>query len=447
MRFSAVAKRLCISAVFLLTAVVAASATPSQARASTDVMFVFDTTGSMGPALTSAKAEIQEAMTQISSSIPDVQFGLSEVSDYNQVTNPGPFTYGKGAGHEPWTLKVPITTQQATVGAELQKLIASGGGDNPEAYGRALFEAGGNPAVGWRPGARGVIVLVADNVPHDNDLNESIPPELQLQGSPYNTGIDPGLDSIVGTPDDLDWLPVLQQLTLLGKPLEFVAYQGSTYLHYWEQWTARTGGSAISAETGTLGAKIAAAVKAGVSAVLPPCPVGQLRDPGDRCVTPPSNNFKIEPRISCAKGCYVVNVKIVFDSAGNVIAESVLDEEPARSSGLAAASAKKSPKKPSCSKGKKGSGAKAAKKGKCKRPALIKTLAQPVVAGSNTLSLKLTAAAIKVLNEKGKLPLKVSFTYTPTGTGGTAKNLLGTFTVKKPVKKTGKKPGKGSSTK
>ena len=38
----------------------------------------------------------------------------------------------------------------------------------------------------------GVIVLVADNVPHDNELNEGIAPEFWYQ-APFETGIDPGM--------------------------------------------------------------------------------------------------------------------------------------------------------------------------------------------------------------------------------------------------------------
>ncbi|HEV7481772.1 MAG TPA: vWA domain-containing protein [Solirubrobacterales bacterium] len=441
MGFSAI-KRFALLVVLVLGLAVPAAAQAAP-PAHTDVLFVFDTTGSMGSTLTAAKSEIQEAMAQIATSVPDPQFGLAEVNDYKEVINGAPFVYGEGGGFQPWTLKVPITPQQATVASELLKLNASGGGDSPEAYGRGLFESDTNPAVGWRPDARGVIVLVADDVPHDNNVNEGIPAAFQLNGSVWNTGVDPGPDNTVGTADDIDWLPMLQRLVTDGKPLEFVAYQGTTYLQYWEQWTALTGGSAISAGGIGFGSKLAALVKAGASAALPPCPVGQLRDPGDRCVSPPSNNFKIEPRISCAKGCYVVNVKIVFDSAGNVISESVLDEEPASSSSVAAVSVKKKPKKHSCGKTKKG--AKAAKKGKCKKPALIKAATQAVVAGPNVISLSLTGAAIKALNEKGKLPLKVRFTYTPTGTGGTANSLIKTFTVKKPIKKIGKKTGKGST--
>ena len=35
-------------------------------------------------------------------------------------------------------------------------------------------------------------VTVADDVPHDTDLNEGVPPEIVNQASPWSTGIDPG---------------------------------------------------------------------------------------------------------------------------------------------------------------------------------------------------------------------------------------------------------------
>jgi hypothetical protein len=108
-------------------------------------------------------------------------------------------------------------------------------------------------------------------------------------------------------------------------------------------------------------------------------------------------------------------VKITFDSAGNVIGESIPEEEKAGAS-AAVASAK------TCAKG----------KGKCKGPALIKKLSQPVVAGANTLKLKLTGPAIAKLSKKGKVNLKVRFTFTPNG--GTAKVLNHTYTVKLPKK-------------
>jgi hypothetical protein len=444
LNFSATIRRLLAAALstglLLFGAVSAQADTPAH----TDVLFLFDTTGSMGGAIEEAQNEVQEAMSQVGASLPDVQFGLAEVSDYDEVVNGDvEFEYGIGEGFAPWTLKAAISPNQSLVVESLKGLSASGGGDSPEAYGRGLFESATNPAVGWRPDARGIIVLIADDVPHDDELNEGIAPEFWVE-SPFDTGIDPGADNTVGTGDDLDWQSVLQRLVTDGKPLEYVDYQGAEeYVPYWQAWAGRTGGSVISTEGAgadeKLGTKLVEAVKAG--ALLPTCPSGQARNAASVCVpipapAPPSNNFKIEPRISCAKGCYVVNVKIVFDSAGNVIAESVLDEEPAaRASSAATASAAP---KGSCGKGK---GAKAAKAVKCRELPLIKKLSQPVVAGSNTLQLKLTGAAKKVLNKKGKVGLKLRFTFTPTG--GAAKSTTTTIVVKKPVKKAAKKAPQG----
>jgi hypothetical protein len=436
--FSAI-KRFALLVVLAL-GLSAPAAAPADTPAHTDVMFVFDTTGSMGSALTEAKEEIQTAMTQIGATLPDVEFGLAEMRDYNAVNFNGfPLSYTTavegtqnafdiGSANQPWTLKAPITADQAGIVTALSPLTASGGGDGPEAYGRALWETDVNPSVGWRPGARGVIVLVADNVPHDGDLNEGIASDLFASPSPFYTSPDPGVDNTLGTVDDLDWQSVvLPKLVSDGRPLEYVDYFGEPeYFPYWQNWAARTGGSALEAEEGkSLAGQIVELVKAGAIANLPVCPAGQIRDSSNHCVTPPpappiSNSFKIEPRISCAKGCYVVEVKIVFDSAGRVIAETVLNEEPER--GRAAASASKKVHKP-------------------KPKAQIKKLSQAVNPGVNTLKLKLTGSAKKALKKKGSVKLKVKFAFTPTG--GTTKSAVHTFNVKAPVKKPAKKPASG----
>jgi hypothetical protein len=429
-----------------LTAFAGASGARADTPAHTDVMFVFDTTGSMSGALTEAKKEIQAAMSELSATLPDVRFGLAEVDDYGLVTN-GLFGYGEGSG-TPWTLKSPISPDQSGVLTQISSLTASGGGDSPEAYGRGLFETATNLSVGWRPEARGIIVLIADDVPHDDELNQGIPEEFRYE-EPFDTGVDPGPDNAVGTGDDIDWQKTLQLLNASNRPLEYVDYQGRpAYVPYWQYWAGVTGGSVIAIKEGEedkLGSKLIEAVKSG--ATLAPCPAGQTHAPNGSCVpippapapAPPTYNFKIEPRISCAKGCYVVEVKIVFDAAGDVISESVLDEEPgARSRTLARAQASSASK--ACPKTKGKVGAKASKATKCKSPALIKPAEQAVVAGPNTLQLKLTAAAKKVLDTKGKVPLKVRFTYTPTG--GTPVISTKTFTAKKPAKKAPKKSGK-----
>ncbi len=414
----------------------------SAAPAHTDVMFVFDTTGSMSEALGEATEEIEEAMTRIRGELPDVEFGLAEMRDYTEVVNPGFFEYDNDEaefGFQPWTLLSPIGGSEGTIKAQLSTLVAIGGGDGPEAYGRALYETAQNPTVGWRPGARGVIILVADNVPHDNELNEGIPPEFWVE-EPFDTGVDPGADNIVGTADDLDFQStVLPTLVADGRPLEFVDYHGyAPYLPYWQNWAARTGGNALEAGlAGGLAAQLTSLVVAGANAPLPSCPAGTVRDATEHCavpstpstpstptsptaapVPPPSNTFSVVPRISCAGVCHVVLVQITFGSAGNVVMESIIAGEPGTLMERTQAGAAKP----------KGKGHKA-------QP-LIKRTSQPVKAGQNSLKVKLSPAGIAQLQKKGKLGLKLKVTFTPTG--GSPKTSLVHLTVTSKPKGHGK---------
>lgn len=230
-----------------------------------DVMFVFDTSGSMENALTEAAEEITKAMSEIKSQLPDVAFGLSEVRDY-----------GEEPDFVPWRLDVPITGSTAAIEASIDDLWAEGGGDSPEAYGRALWETDTNPQVGWRSGARHMIVLVADDVPHDNDLDDGIPSNLWIEPEPWNTGYEPGVPADVpGTSvepwTNLDWQAVLAQLSSDQKPLEYVDYEGAPgYLPYWENWAARTGGEAVAGGAGTLTADLVTVAKAGATVPAPP---------------------------------------------------------------------------------------------------------------------------------------------------------------------------------
>ncbi len=271
-RFLTVAPGLLVAALLALVAPPTASAAPP---AHTDVMFVFDTSGSMSGALEEASAEIQQAMTQIGADLPDVQFGLAEVRDYGgsiyDEENPEDF---------PWRLDVPVTSDQSAVANAIDGLYAGGGGDDPEAYGRALWETDTNPTVGWRPGARHLIVLVADNVPHDNDLNEGIPEGVWVEPSPWETGEELREPAgVAGTgvtaTTNLDWQNVLGQLAADQKPLEFVDYHGASgYLPYWENWASRTGGQAVQANAGQLVSELVGLAEAGAGSAPSAPPAG-----------------------------------------------------------------------------------------------------------------------------------------------------------------------------
>ncbi len=249
--------------LLLFGSLAASAATPPH----TDVMFVFDTSGSMSGALEEAKTEIKEVMANISTSLPDAEFGLAEVRDY------GESSYDPESTDEPWRLDVPVTSDVSSVSEAISALSAEGGGDEPEAYGRALWETDTNPSVGWRPEASHVIVLIADNVPHDNNLDEGIPEAEWAEPEPWDTGEElPGTWSIPDTAwapgDNLDFQSVLQQLKSDGKPLEMVSYHDTStdYLAYWEHWAALSGGEALEASTGQLASKLTTLAENGARA-------------------------------------------------------------------------------------------------------------------------------------------------------------------------------------
>lgn len=261
-----------------MLAMVAAGAAPAGAASRADVLFLFDTTGSMGGALDRAKAQILTVQERIRADIPDVQFAVAEMKDY-----PGVEEYGD-PGDYPWKLLQPVTADADRIQAAIDVMYAEGGNDSPEAYAGALHQADVDPAVGWRSGTRRLVVLIADEMPHDTDLNEGIPEELQIEPSPWDTGVDPGPDGVLDTPDDLDWQPLLRQLADHGIPLMYVLFEGyEPYLPYWKIWAGMTGGTAQLADESNLADTIVELTQLGADGELPPCPEGETRDRDGRC--------------------------------------------------------------------------------------------------------------------------------------------------------------------
>jgi hypothetical protein len=228
----------------VLSLALAGFAAPAEATlAPTDVVFVFDTSGSMAPALSEAKAEIQEVMSRLQGSISSAQFGVAEVRDTGE----------EESGSYAWKLDQSLTLNASAVSEAITTLTAFGGGDGPEAYGRALYETDTNPSVGWRPGARHLIVLIADQVPHMLDVNEGINEGFWLS-NPFSTGEEleaqAGISQTQWSPGvNIQFKEDLKRLLADGKPLETVDYHSTStnYIHYWEYWAGLGGGSAVEA--------------------------------------------------------------------------------------------------------------------------------------------------------------------------------------------------------
>jgi hypothetical protein len=294
-----------------------------RAQAATDVVIAFDTTGSMEDGLDEAKSQVQDVVGEIDRRFGDVQFAVAGVRDYGDV-------YGD-AGDEPWTLEQPMTADEGRIQAAIDGLYADGGGDGPEAYGSALRSADKDPAIGFRPGSQRLIVLVADSVPHDDDLNEGIAPADQVQDSPFDTGVDPGPDEIVGTGDDVDWQQQLGTLKSDAIPLYFVLFKGDDeYLPYWQTWAQETGGAASTSADGALGSTLIDVISAGAGGcsrayarigVLDVC-ADAIADRGDG-TRRATGNVRIAGGVSAGDGPVVLDPSAVTLASEGVVGLSV----------------------------------------------------------------------------------------------------------------------------
>ena len=125
-----------------------------------EMVFVLDTTGSMGGLLEGAKQRIWGIVNEVmqSASHPSVRVGLVAYRDRRD---------------EYVTKVLPLTTDLDQVYSTLMSYRAEGGGDAPEDVRRAL--ADGVRKAGWSPRKQGIaqiIFLVGDAPPHEDYQDE-----------------------------------------------------------------------------------------------------------------------------------------------------------------------------------------------------------------------------------------------------------------------------------
>lgn len=234
---------------------------PAPGRA--DLLFAFDTTGSMGPVLASAKSNALAIMADLAGLIPDIQFGVVDLRDY-------PVEPFGESGDWPYRLRQSISGDRAAVAAAISATSANQGGDAPEAYSRTLHEAVTDGSIGWRPDARRFVVMFGDDVPHDDDLNaglsmQPVNPGGSWCGATPSCRRDPGRDGTPGTGDDLDLQAVLAAFTASRATLLFVVSGGGStnqanLTQYWRQW-ARWNGAAGDALALSAAAGLPAAIQ------------------------------------------------------------------------------------------------------------------------------------------------------------------------------------------
>jgi hypothetical protein len=212
----------------LAFALLVAPAAVAQSEDPLDVLIVIDNTGSMGGVIEKARQGAAQIVGALEEDFPDTRFALATVAD----------------GSDAWSLVQPFTAEasevvNALVDEDHVNASADGSPGWPEAYVRAVHEA---RALGWRDGADRVVVLINDDLPKDDDINEGVPAEYQRDGVPPDTlAAGPDVDAN-GQP--LDWQEELESLKNEGIVLAVVFNGYPDYLSYWEWWTKQTDGVA-----------------------------------------------------------------------------------------------------------------------------------------------------------------------------------------------------------
>ncbi|MDH3532730.1 MAG: VWA domain-containing protein [Gammaproteobacteria bacterium] len=129
-----------------------------------DVVFVLDTTGSMGGLIQTAKEKIWSIATTMASAqqTPEIRIGLVAYRD---------------RGDAYVTKIVDLSADLDTVYATLMDFEANGGGDTPESVNKALYDAVHNVSWSQDEQAYRAVFLVGDAPPH-MDYNEMRYPEI-----------------------------------------------------------------------------------------------------------------------------------------------------------------------------------------------------------------------------------------------------------------------------
>jgi hypothetical protein len=118
---------------------------------SIDIMFSFDTTGSMAPALAQVRRTVRQTIHRLFREIPNLRIGILAHGDYCD------------AGSTYVTTHQDLCSNLDALERFVQTVTPTAGGDAPECYELVLRQAQG---FGWRADAQKVLVVIGDELPH-----------------------------------------------------------------------------------------------------------------------------------------------------------------------------------------------------------------------------------------------------------------------------------------
>jgi len=130
----------------------------SAAAEATDVLLAFDTTGSMAPSIAAAQHDAETIVSAVGGFAPNSRFAVASFRD----------RYYPGGSY---TLVTSMTPSKAAVSTAIGKLKAVGtldaSKDTPaEAYNLLFHKSYTDGRIGWRAGARKIVIVIGDAEPH-----------------------------------------------------------------------------------------------------------------------------------------------------------------------------------------------------------------------------------------------------------------------------------------
>lgn len=116
-----------------------------------EVVFSFDTTGSMFPCLTQVRRDVSNMVNKLFDEIPNIRIGIIAHGDYCD------------ADRFYVTKILDITTNRNEISGFIKNVGATFGGDFPECYELVLHQA---RSLNWTSGKNKVLVMIGDATPH-----------------------------------------------------------------------------------------------------------------------------------------------------------------------------------------------------------------------------------------------------------------------------------------
>jgi hypothetical protein len=117
-----------------------------------DIEIAIDTTSSMGASIAQAQADSKRLVEQVQSRYPGALFAVVQFKDSTDDPE--------------YQLLQPMTDDATKVDAAIDTLRPAGGQDYPEAYNLVFQNSTTDPATGWRPNSRKLVVVIGDAEPH-----------------------------------------------------------------------------------------------------------------------------------------------------------------------------------------------------------------------------------------------------------------------------------------